>query len=160
MKKAGLGFERKGREDSGPPENYARVYLSESETGWVEILDRTTVRIANIPYEGNYNIDDVVQVGDTAPLRRGPVKILTGPVLMRPFPVRTILAYPTRDIFPKISAALRVVGGKMEGIVAPGPDHPGLISMAAKEESHILRIVKEFDLKQEEGWEPNFLEPL
>lgn len=146
-----------GSSASSDPENYARVYLAEGETGWVEKLDPGYVRIANIPYDGEYNIDDVVKV-DVEAMLRDPNQILKGTIEKRPFPVRTILLYPKVSDFKKISAMVKKMDGKMEGAIGPRGGNPGFLALAAKKKSDVLKIVRDLELSQGKGWRPNFLQ--
>lgn len=154
---------RLGKHDSsetssqGEPENYARVRLAQGETGWVEIVSPGVVRIANIPYEGDYNIDDIVLV-DVDAMMADPNQILQGTIQKRVFPVRTILTYPTKKDFKKISALVKKLGGKMEGAIGPSKTSPGFLALAALSEADVLKIVRDLEIPQERGWQPNFLE--
>lgn len=140
------------------PENYGRVYLAEGETGWVEVIGSGRVRVANIPYDGIYNIDDVVEV-DVQAMEENPDRVLKGTIKKRPYPVRTILTYDKVSDFKKISAMAKKLGGKMEGAMGPSKGRPGFLSLAAKSEKDVLKIVRDLEIPQEveNGWKPNFL---
>lgn len=140
------------------PGNMARVRLAEGETGWAEVVGPGLVRIANIPYDGIYNIDDVVRV-DVEAMVADPDQVLKGTIEKREFPVRTMLVYPKVSDFKKIIAMVKKLGGKMEGAIGPSRGRPGFISLAAKSEADVLKIVRDLELPQEteKGWLPNFL---
>lgn len=158
-RKASIGkYDASKTSSSEGPENYGSVYLAEGESGWVEVVGENRVRIANIPYDGRYNIDDVVQV-DVQSMRKNPRQVLQGTIEERPYPVRTILMYPKVSDFKKISAMVKKLGGKMEGAIGPSKGRPGFLSLAAKSEKDVLKIVRDLEIPQEveNGWKPNFL---
>jgi hypothetical protein len=143
---------------SEEPARMARLYLAEDETGWVEVVGPGLVRIANIPYDGIYNIDDVVRL-DAEAMLDNPNQVLKGTIEERVYPVRTILMYPKVSDFKKIGALVKKLGGKMEGAIGPRRGVPGFLSLAAKSEADVLKIVRDLELPQEteKGWKPNLL---
>lgn len=157
-----LGLGRAETPSGNEEPEMRRVYLAEGESGWVELLNQSgLVRIANIPYEGRFNIDDVVQ-SDVEAMREDPRQVLKGTIETRVFPVRTILTYSRLSDFKKISKMVKKLGGKMEGAIGPSKHSPGFISLAAKSTADVLKIVRDLEIPQDvdKGWEPNFLESL
>lgn len=143
---------------SEEPPRMASVFLAEGESGWVEVVGPGLVRIANIPLDGIYNIDDVVRV-DTEVMTGHPNRVLKGTIEERVYPVRTVLLYHKVSDFKRVDTLVRKLGGKMEGAIGPTRGGPGFLSLAAKSEADVLKIVRDLELPQEteKGWKPNLL---
>lgn len=92
-----------------------RIWYSETESGWAEVLDGNRARIANVPYTERLNIDDVVELLHGG--RGG--RLRAGRVLKRAFPRKTGITYPEphHDNFAVIVRELDGRGCRVEGVV-------------------------------------------
>lgn len=129
-----------------------RLYLSEGETGWAEDVGESQYRIANIPFDGNFNIDDVVEVELQ---KQGPAKAKT--LVSRKFNARTAIYIDKDGEFGQVRALVEEAGGKAEGYIKPSARGQGIVGVALPEESDVIRIVKQIGIKQPEHWEANTL---
>lgn len=132
-----------------------RIFLSDGESGWAEVISKNPPRfkIANIPYDGRFNIDDVV----TLRRYRG-YTFIADRLIERKYPVRTVIWYQKSDQFKPIIKALEKRGAKGEGVVGPEEGRSGAIMVAALSEDDAPEIIDEMDLKQPKEWEANYLE--
>lgn len=144
-------------EDTPNREKMFKVYLAESESGWVERLEGGKVKIWNIPMGGRYNLMDVVQVDEVA-YKKDPFEPLPGKIVERPYNARAILYYAAKEDFPKIRAWATEFGAAIEGLIGPTQDMPGFLSVAAPTVKDIEYIVKKLRLPKPKGWVPNNLE--
>jgi hypothetical protein len=127
-----------------------RMYLAPGESGWAELVGPRTVRIANIPFSGELNIDDIVRV------RRGPHGMIEPVrVMERVFPVRTTIWYPRADQFRQVQELVKKAGGKGEGAVGPSKDRPGAVSVALPAEGIAEEIYEKIRFAPPEDWAPN-----
>lgn len=129
-----------------------RMYLSEGETGWAEDVGESQYRIANIPFDGEFNIDDVVEVER---LKEGPPKAKT--LVSRKFNARTAIYIDKDGQYSKVRALVEEAGGKAEGYVKPSSRGQGIVGVALPEEADVIRIVGQLGIKQPEHWEANTL---
>lgn len=129
-----------------------RMYLSEGETGWAEDVGEAQYRIANIPFDGDFNIDDVVEVERQ---KEGPPKAKT--LVSRKFNARTAIYIDKDAQFIQVRALVEEAGGKAEGYVKSSSRGQGIIGVALPEEADVIRIVNQLGVKQPKDWEANTL---
>lgn len=136
-----------------------KLYLYEGESGWGELLRKNParIRIANIPYGGRFNIDDIVTV---KPLADSPLPIADR-LLERVYPVRTAIWYDRPEQFKILMQLVRNRGGKGEGAFGPIEERQGAAAVAMKSEADVIEVLQELGLedRQPEGWPVNDLMP-
>ena len=129
-----------------------RLYLSEGETGWAEDVGEAQYRIANIPFDGEFNIDDIVEI---VPEKEGPPKAKK--LVSRKFGARTAIYIDKDGQYAKVRALVEEAGGKAEGYVKPSARGQGIVGVALPEEADVIRVVNQLGVKQPEHWEANTL---
>src|SRR4029077_9796978 len=129
-----------------------RLYLSDGETGWAEDVGESQYRIANIPFDGNFNIDDIVEVERQ---KQGPPK--ANKLVSRKFNARTAIYIDKEGQYTQIRALVEEVGGKAEGYIKPSTRGQGIVGVALPEEADVIRVVNQIGVKQPEHWEANTL---
>lgn len=130
------------------------VMFNAEESGWVEDLDDGTFRVANIPFDGDYNVDDIVRLETF----RGRRRIAT--LVSRSFPFRSSVEYlpSTQETWDRIGkvASDPSKGWKREGGI------PGLGMIAhACSPSDVEAALREAGIEATvgisltpEGWTP------
>jgi len=94
-----------------------KVKFAHGESGWAELLAPNLARIRNIPFSGDLNIDDVVE------LKKDPEgwhKV--SKVVSSTFPVRESVWYDEPWQFHQFCAVFRLLGCKTEGGIGPDPE--------------------------------------
>jgi len=129
-----------------------RLYLSDGETGWAEDVGESQYRIANIPFDGNFNIDDIVEVENQ---KQGPPKVKK--LISRTFEARTAIFFDKESQYTKIRALVQEAGGKAEGYIKPSTRGQGIIGVALPTEADVIRIVNQIGIQQPKDWEANSL---
>jgi hypothetical protein len=115
-----------------------RIRYAEGETGWARDLGEGRYQIANVPLCGGLNIDDVVttRLGDDGMLA-------VSAIVERPMDHKRGFRYATEEGFRAIATLGHARGCKIEGMVGPRGDEPGLAQIAYPAEVDPEALAKE-----------------
>ena len=120
------------------------VHYGPQETGWAEPLGNGTFRICNIPFQGDFNVDDIVtlRVDNSCECTRPVVDIVISSV----YPHRRVVTYQpsTKKNYKSLwHAVVDDLGGKCEGFVK------GHAGVAVKDEEELVAKLKTLHFKAE-----------
>jgi hypothetical protein len=106
-------------------ENMVRIRYDSSETGWAEALGGGEYRIANVPLCGHLNIDDVVTVDDD-----GDGMLAVAKIVRSPMPHKQGFRYARAEDYRAFATLANGRGCRVEGMIGPRGDEPGLAQIA------------------------------
>lgn len=98
-------------------ERFIKVRFEEGETGWAEDLGGGLARIANIPFSGDHNIDDIVKL---EPAGEGWLRVKE--VVSRRYPVRETIWYEQMGQYYLMQSIMALLQGRVEGGITPTED--------------------------------------
>jgi hypothetical protein len=119
-------------------DNMVRIRYGPGETGWAEDLGGGEYRIANVPLCGNLNIDDVVTADHD-----DDGMLAVAEVVRSPMPHKVGFRYARAEDYRAFVALAHERGCRVEGMLGPRGDKPGLAQVAYPDGVDVEALARE-----------------
>ena len=125
-----------------------KIRYGKGETGWAEDRGGGQYRIDNIPLTDRLNIGDLVRCrlndeGELAVSRR----------LKRRSPEKTAVRYERAEQYRLLRRKVLAAGGKIEGMLGPQGDRPGIAPVAHGSDLDPVAAAREVGVENPEAFE-------